>query len=111
MVPPQNLVLNYYDAQTVLVPAKPGKPAPRLRITIYGENFPQRALEPEILVGGQLAQMVKISRDQRSIRGYLRKLPPDGSLILVRYGQSQEGVLEERFSSRRVRPLPKRCTY
>jgi hypothetical protein len=68
-----------------------------------------RALQPEILVGEQQAQMVEIARDQRSIRGYFLETPENGAVIRVRYGPSQEGELRERFDSKRIRPLPEDC--
>jgi hypothetical protein len=108
-MPVQNLVLNDYEAQAVLMPGKAAKPVRAVRITIFGEHFPQRALMPEILVGDQSAQNVEISRDQRTIQGYLLKTPPDGATIRVRYGHSQEGELKERFAVGRMRALAQEC--
>ena len=68
-----------------------------------------RAIEPEILVGELAAQRVEVARDQRSIRGYLRATPKEGARIVVRYGDSQEGILAESFSAGRVSPLPRDC--
>ena len=105
----RELMLTHYQADRVLMPAAGGKIAEAVRITVFGPNFPQRAVEPEILVGKTLAYSVSVSRDQQSIRGFFRDLPSEGGLIRVRYGDSQEGVLREPFSRRNVRPLPEGC--
>jgi hypothetical protein len=105
----RELALSHYMADRVLMPSAGGKTVEAVRITIFGPNFPQRAVEPEILVGEALAQGVSITRDQRSIRGYFHELPPEGGLVRVRYGDSQEGVLREPFARRHIRPLPKEC--
>ena len=78
-------------------------------IIVFGPNFPQRAVEPEIVVGGTVAHQTSIARDQHSIRGYFFQMPPDAAAIHVRYADSQEGVLRERFSREKVRPLSKEC--
>jgi hypothetical protein len=105
----QSLPLSHYDLQMVLLPGAENKPVEGIRITVYGENFPMRALQPEILVGEQQAQMVEVSQDQRSIRGYLLRTPENGAVIRVRYGPSQEGELREGFDAKRIRPLPEGC--
>jgi hypothetical protein len=99
------LAVTNWEAQAVLLPEGHG-----IRITVFGDWFPVRAVEPEILVGERLAERVEVARDQRSIRGYLREAPKDGAPIVVRYGDSQEGILRERFSSAKIRPLPRDCT-
>jgi hypothetical protein len=99
------LAVTRWEAQAVLLPEGRG-----IRITVFGDWFPMRAIEPEILVGELAAQRVEVARDQRSIRGYLRDTPKEGSGIVVRYGDSQEGILEERFSAGKIRPLPQGCT-
>ncbi len=109
MSPAHRLSLTNYDAVAVLVPDERGEAAEGIKITVFGEWFPVRALEPEILVGDQVASRVQIAPDQRSIRGFLADTPPEGAVIRVRYGPSQEGELEERFSRGRIRPLPKDC--
>jgi hypothetical protein len=105
------LPLSHYEAEKVLMPWPAGghKVVEALRIIVFGPNFPQRAVEPEILVGETIAQRTSIARDQRSIRGYFFKMPPNGAAIHVRYAESQEGVLRERFSHEKVRSLPKEC--
>jgi hypothetical protein len=102
------LHLDRYEAQMVLMPEREGETAPveALRIVVFGPNFPQRAIEPELLVGPEIAQRTSIARDQRSIEGFFFKLPLDGAPVRVRYGDSQEGELRERYSRERVRPLP-----
>jgi hypothetical protein len=109
MSPAQNLPLSHYDAVGVLVADEGGAETTGIKITVYGKSFPARALEPEILVGDELATRVSVAPDQRSIRGFLAAPPPDGAAIRVRYGPSQEGELRERFSRARVRPRPRIC--
>ena len=93
-----------WEAQTVLLPEGEG-----VRITVFGDWFPIRAVEPEILVGDLITERTEVARDLRSIRGYLRSKPKEGGRIVVRYGDSQEGVLDKPFSARLVRPLPEEC--
>jgi hypothetical protein len=80
-----------------------------IRITVFGEWFPMRAVEPEILVGKLVAERTEVTRDLRRVRGYLRKMPKDGARIVVRYGDSQKGVVKQPFDSKRVRPMPDEC--
>ena len=105
------LPLSRYEANMVLMPMHQGdtKVVEALRLVVFGPNFPQRAIEPELLVGETIAQRVSIARDQRSIRGYFYPVPADGQAIRVRYGDSQEGELRERFSRATIRSLPKDC--
>jgi hypothetical protein len=98
------LAVSRWEAETVLLPEGKG-----IRITVFGEWFPIRAVEPEILVGKVVAERMEVARDLRSVRGYLRKMPEDGDRIVVRYGDSQEGVVKQPFDSKRVRPLPDEC--
>lgn len=107
----RQLRLEGYVGEMVLMPSPEGAKATieALRITVFGPNFPQRAVEPELLVGRVAAQRITISPDQRSIRGYFPLMPPSGARIRVRYGESQEGVVSETFQRKRVRPLPKGC--
>jgi hypothetical protein len=98
------LTVTRWDAETVLLPEGRG-----IRITVFGEWFPIRAVEPEILVGDLVAERTQVMRDLRRIRGYLRKMPKDGARIVVRYGDSQEGVVKQPFDSKRVRPMPDEC--
>ena len=107
----KTLPLSRYEAEKVLMPRHAGgkKIVEAVRIVVFGPNFPQRAVEPEILVGKTIAQQTSIARDQRSIRGYFFQMPPDSAAIHVRYAESQEGVLRQRFSRERVRSLPKQC--
>lgn len=105
------LPLSGYTARAVLLPMEknPNASVQGIEITVFGEYFPIRAVEPEILVGELSAGRVEVSRDQRSIRGYLFDPPPEGATIRVRYGDSQEGVLKDLFSRQRVRRLPEVC--
>jgi hypothetical protein len=98
------LPVTRWEAQAVLLPEGPG-----IRITVFGDWFPIRAVEPEIMVGEMTAMRVEVARNLRSIRGYLLKAPQDGTRILVRYGDSQEGILQEPFDAAKIRPLSKEC--
>ena len=111
----RELAVTHFEARKVLVPAEhgalPSEQTARevLRVTIYGPNFPQRAIEPEILIGESRAQNVSIAPDQKSIRGIFTEAPSDDAEVRVVYGDSQEGVLKERFSRARIRPLTTEC--
>jgi hypothetical protein len=109
MSPAHRLSLTSYAAVVVLVPDERGGASEGIKITVFGEWFPVRALEPKILVGDQVASRVQIAPNQRSIRGFLADTPPEGAVIRVRYGPSQEGELEERFTHVRIRPVPEDC--
>jgi hypothetical protein len=98
------LKLDRWQAEAVLLPEGKG-----VRVTVYGDWLPMRAIEPEILVGEARAQRVRIARDMRSVHGYFRDPPPRGSRVLVRYGDSQEGTVAEPFDPARIRPLPAEC--
>jgi hypothetical protein len=98
------LAVGGWEAETVVLPEGHG-----IRITVFGEWFPIRAVEPEILVGNLVAERTEVMRDLRRVRGYLRKMPKDGARIVVRYGDSQEGVVKQRFDSKRVRPMSDQC--
>lgn len=109
MTASQPLHLHNCELESVLLPDKEGKTVRGIRITVFGEHFPMRALEPEILVGEQSAEMVEVSLDQKSIRGFFYRTPSDGATICVRYGGSQEGTLDQRFSAKHIRPLSDEC--
>src|ERR1044071_2889939 len=96
-MPLRVLPLTRYEAAIVLLPFR-DTAEEAVCITVFGANFPKRAVEPEILVGDRRAERVSISRDQTRIRGYFRHAPPDGAEIRVRYAGSQEGVVREPFS-------------
>jgi hypothetical protein len=107
----RELTLTGYAGTMVLVPSPKNEKdsVEALRITVFGPNFPQRAVEPELMVGKLAAQRVTIARDQRSLHGYFFGIPASGSRIRVRYGESQEGVLRAAFRRSDVRPLPAGC--
>jgi hypothetical protein len=86
-----------------------GKEVEALRVVMFGPHFPQRAVEPELLVGEKIAQRVSIGRDQKWIRGYFFDIPPDGAVLRVRYGDSLEGELPEPFERKKIRPLRSDC--
>ncbi|PYS88894.1 MAG: hypothetical protein DMF64_19100 [Acidobacteria bacterium] len=104
------LALSHYEAEKVLMPSERGeKIVEAVRVTVFGSNFPQRAVEPELYVGKARARRVSISRDERSLRGYFFNVPADGGAVRVSYPESQEGVLREPFARARIRPLAKEC--
>ncbi len=105
----RELQVTHYTLEMVLVAEENGRHA-RLRVTLHGPNFPQRAIAPEIIVGDLRAENVAIAHDQRSIRGYFRGMPAEGAQLRVLYGDSQEGVAREGFTRAAIRPLTKECS-
>ncbi len=107
------LPLSHYEAGMVWMPEREGegKEVEAVRVVVFGPNFPQRAVEPELLIGEEIAQRTSIRRDQQSIQGYFFQIPPDEAVIHVRYGDSLEGELHERFARERIRPLDKACDH
>ena len=105
------LALTRYHAERVLMPREPGslEVMEALRIVVYGPHFPQRAIEPDLLVGEAVAKRSSIARDQCSLRGYFPEDPAEGAVIRVRYADSLEGILDEPFCRAAIRPLPKGC--
>jgi hypothetical protein len=103
------LELSSVEAERVLYPGQDDSIVEAIRVTVHGPSFPQRALQPELIVGKTTAADVSIAPDGRTIRGYLKTMPPSGSTVTVRYGNSLEGTLRRAFSRRAVRPLPKGC--
>jgi hypothetical protein len=106
-----HLPLSHYEAEMVRMPRHEGedKIIEALRVIVFSPIFPQRAIEPELLIGKTIAARVSIARDQHSIKGYFFELPTEGQTIRVRYGDSLEGELRERFFRKTIRPLPKEC--
>ena len=108
---PLPLRLRRYTARWVLLPGDAARKTvvEGIEITVFGDIFPIRAVEPEILVADQSASRVAVAADRRSIRGYLSQMPSEGSTVRVRYGDSQEGALRSTFRVDRVRALPTQC--
>jgi len=104
----RQLDVTRYEAEMVLIPTERGT-RQVVRVIVFGPNFPERAVLPEILVDDLCAEEVSISRDLKSIRGYFSEVPKDGARIVVRYGDSQEGIVSEPFAHKYVRPLPTEC--
>jgi hypothetical protein len=101
------LRIDSYDLREVLFPGRKGKPEEGVAIVVDGGPFPGRALEPQIIVGDQEAELVQILDGGARIRGILRKPPSRGDELVVRYDPQTEGRTRlERFE---VRPLPKGC--
>jgi len=104
------LPLDHYLAEMVLMPAADAaKHVEALRITVFAPQFPQRAIAPELLVGEVPADHLRISADQRRLEGYFSRLPPEKSLVRVRYGDSLEGEIASPFARENVRRLPRDC--
>jgi hypothetical protein len=105
------LILSHYEADMVLLPkvTNPNEVVEGMRLTVFAPNLPQRAIEPELLVQETLAHRTSIARDQQSIRGYFFQVPLEGGVIRVRYGDSLEGEVPERFMSKKLRRLPQDC--
>jgi hypothetical protein len=105
------LQLSHYEARRVLLPAREGEArlVEALHIVVFGPYFPQRAIEPELLVGVEVAQRTSIARDQHSIQGFFLREPHDKDAIRVRYGDSLEGELRDRFARTKILPLQKEC--
>jgi hypothetical protein len=59
-----------WEGQAVILPEGPG-----IRITVFGDWFPIRAVEPELRVGDAVAERVEVARDLRSIRGPFARCP------------------------------------
>ena len=99
------LAVTRWEAQAVLLPEGRG-----VRITVFGDWFPMRAIEPEILVGeafgtarrggARPAQHPRISA--RRAEGRVAHRRP--------LRRQPGGDLEERFSAGKIRPLPQGCT-
>ena len=86
-----------------------GKEVEAVRLVVFGPNFPQRAVEPQLLVGEEIAQRASIGRDQRSIQDCFFHVPPDEAVVRVRHGDSLDGKLHERFARKRIRPMDRAC--
>ena len=72
-------------------------------------DFLQRAIEPELIADGNIALLTSIRCDQKSNCGYFLQIPPDETVVRVRYRDSLEAVLEERFTRKMIRPLDQYC--
>jgi hypothetical protein len=77
------LTLSGYEAHRVIIPGRDGdrKTVEAVRIVVFGANFPQRAIEPELLVGKEQASQISIARDQRSLCGYFPHMPEEGAPV------------------------------
>lgn len=69
----------------------------RIRITLHGENFIERAMIPIIKIGDIYIKEYNISPDGRTITGFLDEMPEEGSVISVSYG-NQSAELSKGFS-------------
>lgn len=75
-----------------------GEPASRLRVTLRGRNFMERAMMPMIRIGKVWVREYQISPDGATIICYLDEVPEEGAAISISYGQGQGTVLSESFS-------------
>jgi hypothetical protein len=104
---PRQLPIDRYQLREVLFPGKGGKTQQGIAIVLEGGPFPVRALEPEIFVGDQEAELVQVLDGGARIRGILRSPPAPRDEIVVRYDPVTEGRAWIERSE--VRPLPKGC--
>jgi hypothetical protein len=102
-----SLAIERYDLREVLFPGPKGETEQGIAIVVEGGPFPGRALEPEIFVGEQRAELVQILEGGARIRGILRKRPAPGEELVVRYDPNMEG--RTRLGDFEIRPLPKGC--
>lgn len=103
------LQLTKVEAELVLYPGAAGDIVEAIRVIVHGPAFPQRALFPELIVGGEIAERVSVATDGRSIHGYFKTVPADRAVVSVRYGNSFAGTLRNAFRRDSVRPLEKNC--
>jgi hypothetical protein len=101
------LSIERYDLREVLFPGDNGETEKGIAILVEGGPFPGRALEPEIRVGEQRAELVQILDGGGRIRGILREPPAPGEELVVRYDPNTEG--RARLGDFEIRPLPRGC--
>lgn len=70
-----------------------------LRLKLTGTHFPQRAIEPFVLVGEVLSQFVLISEDGLSAHAYFDRWPPERGVVEFGYGKKVFLRFPHRFSS------------
>jgi hypothetical protein len=96
--------LDSYELREVYAPLGPeGETVKALRITIHGRNIFMRALEPAVRVGNVEVQYPEIQVGERSIAGFLPRMPPEGSEIVLEYDGEPVARLRERFNPERLR--------
>jgi hypothetical protein len=96
-----------YELRAVLFPDERGKTQEGIAIVVSGGPFPTRALDPQIHVGGQEAELVQLLDGGARVRGILRKPPARGDELVVHYDVQTEA--RARIEQFEVRPLPKGC--
>jgi hypothetical protein len=63
-----------------------GKPARFIRVRLTGWHFPQRALEPFMVIGNAASRFVQISPDGATADGYFAAEPPAAKRLEFGYG-------------------------
>jgi len=66
----------------------------RIRITLHGENFIERAMMPIIRIGNIRINDYQISPDGRTIVGFIDEMPEEGSAISIAYGNQRAEFLK-----------------
>jgi hypothetical protein len=85
-----------------LVDARVAGATPRVRVTVHGEGFIQRAMPLIVQIGDKLVVNCDVSPDETTIVCLLDELPEDGAVIRVGYGRHEMVELRERFSHARL---------
>jgi hypothetical protein len=100
---PRALPIEHYELREVHFPGTKGRTERGIAIVIDGGPFPFRALEPQIHVGEQQAELVQILDGGERIRGILRHHPTPGDEIVVFYDPEMQGRAQ--LGEFEVRPL------
>jgi hypothetical protein len=75
---------------------------PRVKITLRGNNFIERAMMLIVMIGDVFVQEYEISPDGRTLTCFLDELPKEGDIISVGYAGEKSVELPERFSLRQL---------
>ena len=73
-----------------------------IRLKLTGTFFPQRALEPFVLVDKVRSRFVQISEDGLSAYAYFDQVPPETGRVEFGYGEEVLLRFPRRFSSQSV---------
>lgn len=76
-------------------PADPGLP---VRITVRGGGFRMRAIPLRLRVGEVEVRRLEILPDERTLVGYLDRMPAEGARITVDYGPGTAVEMAEPFT-------------
>jgi hypothetical protein len=64
-----------------------GKPGKFIRVRLSGWHFPERALEPFMVIGEAVSRFVRISPDGLTADGYFANEPAAGRTVEFGYGK------------------------